>query len=130
MENFDGGFLGKIFATGWKIAVKSRPLQLVAIDDVGVFAAKAFTEMDKYRDRSVSLAGDELSYGEMSQLFLSNTGSAVPTMWGFLARILLFISKDLGAMFRFFEAQGYGADIGQLRKEYPELTTLDKWLKR
>ncbi|EMT62765.1 NmrA-like family domain-containing protein 1 [Fusarium odoratissimum] len=108
MENFDGGLVGKIFASCWKLVVKSRPLQLIATADIGAFAAKAFTDTNKFVGKSISLAGDELTYDQMAAVFKEKTGSEVPLAAGILARMTLWLSKEMGTMFAFFEREGQG----------------------
>ncbi|KAL9562931.1 hypothetical protein ACKAV7_012948 [Fusarium commune] len=107
MENFDGGLVGKIFASCWKLVVKSRPLQLIATADIGAFAAKAFIDTNKFVGKSISLAGDELTYDQMAAVFKEKTGSEVPLAAGILARMTLWLSKEMGTMFAFFEREGY-----------------------
>lgn len=128
MENFDGGFVGKVFTAAWKSVVKSRPLQLVATDDIGVFAAKSFTDPEKYAGRSVSLAGDELTYEQMQKVFVNKTGAEAPRTLDIVAKGVLWMSKEMGTMFSFFEREGYGADIKALKKEHPGLIDLGTWL--
>ncbi|KAH6980254.1 hypothetical protein EDB82DRAFT_560177 [Fusarium venenatum] len=129
MENFDGGMVGKIFASCWKAVVKSRPLQLIATADIGVFAAKAFINMSAYKGKTISLAGDELTYDQMATVFKEKTGSDVPLAAGILVRITLWLSKEMGTMFAFFENEGYGANPEELRRMHPELKTLGTWLE-
>lgn len=129
MENFDGGFVGKVFASCWRAVVKSRPLQLIATADIGVFAGKAFVEPDAYNGKSISLAGDELTYDQMAALFREKTGSGPPLTWDILARTTLWLSKEMGTMFDFFEKEGYGANVEELRKLHPELKTFGDWLQ-
>ncbi|KAF4968327.1 hypothetical protein FSARC_4273 [Fusarium sarcochroum] len=129
MENFDGGFVGKIFATAWRLAVKSRPLQLIATSDIGVFGAKAFMDSNLFSGKSISLAGDELTYNQMAAVFKKQTGSDVPLTWGIFARLTLWLSKEMGTMFAFFEKEGYGANIKELRCMHPELKSLGTWLE-
>ncbi|KAI0595741.1 hypothetical protein F4775DRAFT_604535 [Biscogniauxia sp. FL1348] len=128
MENFDGGFAGKVFAAAWKVAVRSRPLQLVATADIGAFAAKAFAAPQEWNGKCVSLAGDELTYEQMASVFRQKTGSEAPLTWGIVARLLLWLSKEMGTMFDFFEKEGYGADVEELRKIHPDLQDLGTWL--
>lgn len=129
MENFDGGFFGKVFASVWQEVVKSRPLQLVSTDDIGVFASKAFLQPRDFRGHCISLAGDELTYLEMVRVYKEATGSTVPTTWSILARLMLWMSKELATMFRFFEQQGCDADIAKLRKMHPAMKDLGMWLR-
>ena len=129
MENFDGGFIGKLFATTWKLVV-SRPLQLIATEDIGVFAAKSFLSPKKYAGRCISLAGDELTFGQMMEVFERKTGAGTPLTWGIMARFVLRMSKEMGTMFAFFEREGYGADVRALRREHPGLMDLATWLDK
>jgi uncharacterized protein YbjT (DUF2867 family) len=128
MENFDGGFMGKLIATMWDIVLKSRSFQLIATDDIGIFAAKSFMDLDTYKEQCISLAGDELTYEQMAKVFEDKTGSQVPRTWNIVARLILWISKDLRTMYEFFKTEGYAADIKELRKVHPGLMDLQTWL--
>lgn len=130
MENFDGGFVGKVFATAWRLVVKSRPLQLIATEDIGIFAAKSFLDPDTFRGKAISLAGDDLTYKQMAQVFKEKTGAEAPETWGFVARLVLWLSEEMGTMFRFFEKEGYGANIEDLKRMHPELKDLGAWLEK
>ncbi|KAK3903609.1 hypothetical protein C8A05DRAFT_14433 [Staphylotrichum tortipilum] len=129
MENFSTGFVGKVFGSAWEVALKSRPLQLVATDDVGVFAAKSFENVDQFKGQSISLAGSELTYDEMVKVFKQKTGAEPPKTFGFIARFVLWLSEEMGTMFNFFEKEGYGANIPELKKVHPGLKDLGTWLE-
>ncbi|KAL7919979.1 hypothetical protein ACQKWADRAFT_299817 [Trichoderma austrokoningii] len=128
MENFAPGFVGKIFATAWREAVKSRPLQLISTDDIGAFAALSFMQPQQFSGRSISLAGDELSYAQLEDIFRKQTGHPPSTTFGFIARLVLRMSEEMGTMFTFFEKEGYGADIKSLKEVYPDLKSFSQWL--
>lgn len=128
MENFDGGFIGKVFATSWQLVVKSRPLQLIATEDIGIFGAKALISPERFSNQAISLAGDALTYPEMEKVYMDTTKAPVPTTWGLVARLFMWLSKELGTMFRFFEREGYDAKIEELRQIHPELKDLKTWL--
>lgn len=130
MENFDGGFVGKAFATAWKLVVKSRPLQLIATEDIGVFAAKSFLQPREFAGKAISLAGDELTYEQMVQVFKRKTGGPPPETFGLVARMVLWASKEMGTMFSFFEKEGYGANIPELKKVHPGLINFETWLAK
>ncbi|KAI5919191.1 hypothetical protein F4810DRAFT_688748 [Camillea tinctor] len=129
MENLDGGFIGKVFATSWKVVVKSRPLQLIATADIGAFAVKSFMAPHEFNGKSISLAGDALTYEQMATLVRQKTGSEPPLTWGIVARLVMWLSKEMGTMFNFFEKEGYGADIEELRKMHPGLQDFRTWLE-
>lgn len=129
LQNFTPDFFGKVFTTCWKIAIKEKPLQVISVTDIGFFGAQAFLVPDQYRNRALSLAGDELTFAEMEEIFRSKCGREVPLTFHFVSRILLWMMKDLGCMFQWFYNSGYGADIPSLKKIHPELQTFESWLE-
>jgi uncharacterized protein YbjT (DUF2867 family) len=129
MDGFTPNFMGKMFATSWRVALKGKPLQIIATSDIGVFAAEAFQHPDQFAGRSISLAGDELTFDQVDDIFKAKTGHAVPTTFELPCRALLCVMGDIGAMFRWFHDEGYGADIAALRKQHPGLKDFATWLE-
>lgn len=127
MDNVTPDFGGKAFAGMWK-GVGNKPLQLVSVHDIGVFAARAFAD-PAYKGRAISLAGDELTLEQGKKVFKEAMGYNMPETFGFVATVIKFLMKELGIMFQWFETEGYGADIPALRKEEPRLQDFGKWLK-
>ncbi|OTA61549.1 NAD(P)-binding protein [Hypoxylon sp. EC38] len=128
-ENLTPNFFGKVFATSWKINLKKdQKLQLIATSDIGFFAAEAFMKPEEYKNKKISLAGDELTYDEFAAIFKEKTGEDLPTTYHFIASIINWMVKELGYMFRWFRNVGYGADIASLRKINPDLKDFRKWL--
>ncbi|EXU94496.1 NmrA-like family protein [Metarhizium robertsii] len=128
MENFTPGFAGKVFATAWRGAVRSRPLQLISADDIGAFAALSFMEPERFSGRSISLAGDELSYAQAEEIFKRKTGAPPATTFRFMAWLVLRLSVEMKTMFNFFDKEGYGADIATVREMKPDVKDLSRWL--
>lgn len=129
-ENLVPGFVGKVFATSWEMTLrKEQKLQLIATSDIGYFAAQSFLNREEYKNKKLSLAGDELTYGEFKTTFENTTAQSLPTTYWFVATILNWMSKELGYMFRWFRDVGYGADISALRRINPELKDFSMWLK-
>ncbi|QSZ34553.1 hypothetical protein DSL72_006147 [Monilinia vaccinii-corymbosi] len=130
MENFAPGVAGKIFPTAWCVALApTTKLQLVATADIGYFAARALLKPKEYHGRAISIAGDELTFGEANEIFESRLGKDIPRTFNFVGSALLWAIKDVGLMFTWFEQRGYAADIDALRKEHPGLQSLGDWLK-
>lgn len=129
LQNFTPDFFGKVFATSWKIGVKEKPLQVISVTDIGFFGAQAFLAPEQYKNKCLSLAGDELSFDEMARIFRAKCGRDVPLTFNFVSRILFWMMKDLGLMFQWFYDSGYGADIEALRKIRPELQNFESWLE-
>jgi uncharacterized protein YbjT (DUF2867 family) len=105
-----------------------KGIQMVAVQDIGAFAAMAFDNPREYLDRTIELAGDELTELQIVAAFTKVIGRpvtlAAPRMPGGAET-----SPEQAAMFQFFNGQGYDADIPALRRTYPPLSTLELWLR-
>ncbi|KAF2035257.1 NAD(P)-binding protein [Setomelanomma holmii] len=131
-ENLTPDFFGKGFTTSWLLRLcHTKKLQCIATSDVGSFAAKAFMHAheDEYKNKSIPLAGDELSFGEMKTVFEDKTGEQLPTTYLFVASILNWMVKDLGYMFKWFRDVGFGVDVKALRKANPGMKDFGTWLE-
>ena len=130
MENFTDNFLGRAFVTSWELAVKDKPLQLVAVSDIGFFGARAFLNPEQYKGRGISLAGDELTIGQLVAMFKRKTGRELQFTNKFVCLLLMWLVKDFGRMFKWFYDVGYGADVEKLREIHPGLMDFNTWLER
>ncbi|KAJ5772792.1 hypothetical protein N7457_007688 [Penicillium paradoxum] len=128
-ENLTPEYFGKVFATAWQMSLKGKPLQLVATSDIGFFAAAAFVNPEASKNHAFSIAGDELTFDSMAEIFKDLTGKDVPTTFRLPVWLMLAGVKELGAMFKWFHDVGYGADIPVLKRLNPELKTFGDWLK-
>ncbi|KGO70741.1 Peptidase C12, ubiquitin carboxyl-terminal hydrolase 1 [Penicillium expansum] len=128
-ENLTPDYFGKVFTTAWQMSLEGKPLQLVATSDIGFFAAAAFTNPEALKNHACSLAGDELTFDQMSETFKQLTGKNVPTTFSIPVRLMMAAVKELGVMFKWFHDEGYGADIPTLKKLNPGLKAFGDWLK-
>jgi uncharacterized protein YbjT (DUF2867 family) len=132
LDNLVPGFFGKHFATAWKITLApTKKLQVVATSDIGFFAAEAFakSETQEYRNKTMSLAGDELTFDEFKKVFETTTGQTLPTTFGFVSMFVNWMVKELGIMYRWFSEEGFGVDIASLRQVHPGLKDFETWLR-
>lgn len=129
-ENLVPGFFGKVFTTSWQIFLKpEQKLQLIATSDIGHFAANAFLHPETYKNKALTLVGDELTYPQFETIFKRTIGTALPTTYFFVAKAINWMVKDLGSMFRWFRDVGYGGNVDELRKLHPELKDFATWLR-
>ncbi|KAJ4297509.1 hypothetical protein N0V90_005401 [Kalmusia sp. IMI 367209] len=129
-ENLMPNFIGKVFSTSWEMTLrKEQTLQLIATSDIGFFAAEAFLKPENFQDKSISIAGDEMTYDEFKKTFEQKTGENLPTTYRFIAWIINAMVKEMGYMFKWFRKVGYGADIPTLKKLNPELRDFKTWLE-
>jgi uncharacterized protein YbjT (DUF2867 family) len=131
MENFaTSGFQLAIFLGMMKATMgATRKLQLVAVSDIGWFAARALETPDRYKDRKIAVAGDELSLDEILAAYKRVVGKApaVAPLPGFAPRLML--PNDMYLMLRWFAQAGYKSDIAAIRHEYPDALTFEAWLR-
>ena len=100
-------------------------IQLIAVDDIGAFAAIVFGDPDRHLGRAYELAGDELTKRELAAKITAATGIA-PDLTPPAERPRL--GFDLDAMIRNNSFGGWSADIPALRAIHPGLKTYDTWL--
>jgi hypothetical protein len=81
------------------------------------------------KNHAFSLAGDELTFDQMSEIFKSLTGRNVLTTFRLPVWMMMAAVKELGVMFKWFHDVGYGADIPALKKVNPGLKNFENWLK-
>jgi uncharacterized protein YbjT (DUF2867 family) len=93
------------------------PLQQVAVADVAAFAALAIERPAEFRGRRIKVASDQLT-GEQASAALSRvTGRSLEA-----ARLRdEELPPGLRALFGWLEQVGHGADVGGLRRDYPEV---------
>ncbi|MGP4001283.1 NmrA/HSCARG family protein [Streptomyces sp. 8N706] len=108
-------------------------VQLIAVDDIGFFAAQAFDHPAKYVGRAVELAGDELTAAELAQAFSERTG--LPARFEELpldtvaGNPYIPHAPEISLMFEWFQEYGYRADIPALRAEHPGLQSFAAYLE-
>jgi uncharacterized protein YbjT (DUF2867 family) len=113
-----------------KLALPLKPdrkLQMIAVDDIGAFAAMAIEHRQKWLGRALDLAGDEITMNDLAALLSRVMGREVRYSQVPLDEFERQAGSDLATMWRWFEDVGYQADIPALRQEYPRLTGLDRW---
>ncbi|WP_030681263.1 NmrA/HSCARG family protein [Streptomyces sp. NRRL B-1347] len=97
-----------------------KPIQLIASDDIGHFAADAFDDPQEFIGKKIGLAGDEITFTEIAAVYERVTGTP--------SRLEPQPIED--RMFVWFAEEGYQADIPSLRRRHPGLMTLEQFLTR
>ena len=106
-----------------------KGLQLIAVEDIGVFVALAFANRNQYLGRTLELAGDELTELQIADTFTKVIGRPVSLNLPTRAQGRQ-PDEEMIAMFNFFNGQGYDADIPALRKLHPGLLSLEQYLRK
>lgn len=104
-------------------------LQQLAVEDLGAFVAETFAAPDRWLGQEADLAGDELTMPEVARAFgrvVSKEVRHVRTGWYDFRRDA---GEEIFEMYRWFEEEGYEADVGALRAEGHSLTSLEEYLR-
>jgi len=123
----------------------SRPFQMVAMNDVGAFVAKAFEDPARYAGQAMELASDAFTMLDFVNALSRAVGRYVryqcmpPALqWIVAAYVGLTgtsgrykVGRSLIDQFRWNNASdtgGWNADLSSLRVLHPGLTSLDTWV--
>jgi uncharacterized protein YbjT (DUF2867 family) len=131
MENFNSPDAHKeIYEGRLSMGLRpDKPLQMIAVDDIGVFVAKAFATPGDFLGRELDLAGDELTGPQIAERLGKSIDKTVAYVQTPIEEIRK-VSVDYALMVEWFNARGYEADIHRLREEHPGLETFETWLVR
>lgn len=103
--------------------------QLIALEDIAVFAALAFAKPGEFLGKTIELAGDALTEQQIADTFAKVIGR--PVRLAMPSGSADWTSEEeMKAMFNFFNGEGYDADISTLRKLHPGLLTLEQYLRK
>jgi uncharacterized protein YbjT (DUF2867 family) len=100
-----------------------RPLQQVAVRDIGAFAAALIERREAVFGQRFDIAGDELTGSEAAAIVAAASGREIG-FESFPPEVLRAESEDLALMFEWFDRVGYSADIEALRRDFPEVPWL------
>ncbi len=103
-------------------------MQFIAVEDIGKIVAGIFAEPVKFGSQTIEIAGDTVTGAELVEKF-SRTAER-PITYHRFPDSLLEQNAFLGGLARLVD-QGRlagNADVVSLRKQFPGLLTLDKWL--
>jgi uncharacterized protein YbjT (DUF2867 family) len=105
------------------------PQQIMAVDDVGVFAALAFARPQEWIGRQIELAGDWLTPLQIAAAIAEEIGRPLPYVQIPIETVRQ-VSADFAFANEWLNAGGYQADISAVRQIHPGLMDLRTWLAR
>ncbi|MEV0200178.1 NmrA/HSCARG family protein [Nonomuraea sp. NPDC050691] len=128
MENYTGAYHLRDGAVATPFAA-GVPQQIMAVDDVGVFAALAFARPGEWIGRAVDLAGDELTPVRIAAAVSEAVGRPLPYVQIPIEAIAR-ISEEFAYAYTWLNERGYRADVAFTRALHPGLMDLRTWLER
>ncbi len=141
-------FFMENFASPWFLpAIKSgklvlplradRPLQMIALADIGEFAAAAFLRPKEFIGQAIDLAGDEMTLPEAMQLLSKASGKKIGYEQLPDEQSEKAFGYDFAVMFRWFDEVGYSVNIPVLQKrwgipltKFKDLIAKAPWVKQ
>ena len=129
MENLLAPFSLQGSTLAWALAPGTK-LQMIAVDDIGWFGARAFTEATALNRREIDLAGDVRTMSETAEVLTEALGRPIAFAQTPIEQVRQY-SKETASMLEWFERVGYSADIASLEREFGRtLTKLPDWARR
>ena len=108
-----------------------KPYQTIAVDDIGAFVALAFDRPEEFVGQVLEIAGSELTNQEAAQVFSRVLGKPIAFEELPMPVVQRVLGEEFYQMYRWFNEEGFKANIAELRRRYPEvhLHTLEEWLR-
>src|SRR6266700_83743 len=128
MENLLAPFSLQGSTLAWALGPDTK-LQIIAVEDIGWFGARAFTDASALNRREIDLAGDVRTMPEAAEILTEALGRPVAFAQTPIEQVRQY-SKDTALMLQWFERVGYSADIAGLEREFGRaLTKLPDWAR-
>jgi len=129
MENLLAPFSLQGSTLAWALAPGTK-LQMIAVDDIGWFGARAFIDAAALNRREIDIAGDVRTMPEVATILSETLGRPVAFAQTPIDMVRQY-SRDTALMLEWFERVGYSADITGLEREFGrQLTKLPDWVRR
>ena len=126
MENLIAPFSLQGSTLPWALAPSTK-LQMIAVDDIGWFGARAFTDAAVLKYREIDLAGDVATMPEAAEILTQALGRPIAFAQTPIEQVRQY-SEEMALMLQWFERVGYRADIAGLEREFGRtLTKLPDW---
>ena len=129
MENLLAPFSLQGSTLAWALGAGTK-LQMIAVEDIGWFGARAFTDAAALNRREIDLAGDVRTMPETAKILSEALGRPIAFAQTPIEQVRQY-SNGMAVMLEWFERVGYSADIAALEGEFGRsLTKLPEWARR
>jgi len=129
MENLMAPFSLQGNTLSWALGPGTK-LQMIAVDDIGWFGARAFTDAVALNRREIDIAGDVRTMPEAAEILTEALGRPIAFAQTPIEPVRQH-SKEMALMLQWFERVGYSADIAGLEREFGRvLMKLPDWARR
>lgn len=131
MQNFEGQHDSIENGTLALALNDSVSLQMIDVNNLGAFVARAFMRPEQYQGEAFELASDEQTLESAAETFSEVLGRDVEAHHLSLEDVREQMGEESATMFEWFNEHGYEADIDALRTNYDvDFTTLEAYLRK
>jgi uncharacterized protein YbjT (DUF2867 family) len=129
MENLLAPFSLQGSTLAWALGPATK-LQMIAVDDIGWFGARAFTDAATLSRHEIDLGGDVRTMPEAAEILTKALGRPIAFAQTPIEQVRQY-SQETALMLEWFERVGYSANIAGLEREFGRaLTKLPGWARR
>lgn len=119
-----------ILAGTWAFGLHpGTKVQMIATDDIGALVALAFESPQDFIGKALAIAGDELTMPQAAEVFGQVIGHPVRFIETPIEQVRSF-DPNLAKEAEWLNEEGFRADIPALRAIYPDLMTLETFLRK
>jgi NmrA-like family len=94
-----------------------------------MISALAFEHPGNWKNRTFSLAGDELSMQQIADAFSRVNAQNVKYVQVSWDQFEKNMGRELTVMYHWFGEKGFHVNVEEVRREYPPTHTFDRWLE-
>jgi len=129
MENLIAPFSLQGDTLSWALGPDVN-LQMIAVDDIGWFGARAFTAAVALNGREIDVAGDARTMRESAAILSEAMGRPITFAQAPIEQVQQY-SPDIALMLQWFGRVGYTVDIAGVEREFGHpLIKLPDWARR
>jgi len=127
VEWLEGSFAPIMWRGLAKGLKRDQTIQVIALDDIGTFAAFVFNDPKRFIGQEIEIAGDETSLEQIAQAYRRVKGKDLKPTW--LPYWLLTRMGQFGKFLQHLPGQESRADIASLRTLLPRRRNLEDGLR-
>jgi uncharacterized protein YbjT (DUF2867 family) len=104
-------------------------LQQLSEDDYGEMVSEVFARFTDFANREIEVASGEMTMPEVAAAFTRVLGKNVAYQQIPFEAFEQQAGEEMTTMYRWFENVGYGADLAQLKRDFPAPTDFESYLR-
>ena len=110
---------------------KNTVQQFISSEDIGKIVTLIFSDLEKYRGRTITLAAEQMNGEQLASTFSKAMGREIrfQQLPMFITRLVM--GRDLTKMFRWVNSNDacFVKDMQALQNEFPGMLSLEEWIR-